>query len=196
MRLIKMFGLAVIAAIASMAFIGASSAMANGSTVLCNNTSLPCDNIYTGHVEGLSTHAELKAGATILCTHSKVLGEALGLANPLVIHVSELTFTGCNGTVNVIDKTGLILALKTAPNLATGTAHGFEVLAERFGVHCVYGGVATGAHGLGSVGSGLASIVANEVELEKLAGGFFCSGTSKWTATYSILLPDPIYISS
>jgi hypothetical protein len=197
-RLIKMFGLASIAVIVAMAFVGASSAMAT-NTVLCKANELVCaaPNVYTGHVEALSTHALLKAsGIEILCKHSLILGEALGLANPLIIHVSELTFKECDGTVNVLDKTGLIKVLKTAPNLASGTAEGFEVLAERFGVHCVYGGVAEGAHGLGSASAtSEASIVAKEIELKKLAGGFFCAGTSRWTATYTVKLPLPIYIA-
>jgi hypothetical protein len=204
MKLVRMFGLAVIAATASMAFIGASSAMAEFPTVLCGEHPPgleTCKTPITGHVEGLSTHALLSAsGITIKCTHSKILGEALGLAAAgvrMIGHVSELTFTGCSGgTVTVIDKTGLLLLLKTALNLGDVEAHGFEVLVESFGLHCVYGGVAK-LHAEGSTATALAKITASGAILkEQGAHLVFCPETSKWTATYTVQLPHKIFIAS
>ena len=190
-----MFGLAAVAAFVSLVFIGASSAMATGETALCkvNELACPAEQIYTGHVEALSTKAVLKGAVNVTCKHSAVLGEALAPAKPLVIHVTLLDFKECNCEVKVIDQTGLILALKTASNLATGTAHGFEVKVTCFGVSCTYGGVAEGAHGLGGEP---ATIVATEAELELLEGSKLCGEKpGLFTATYEVLLPKPIYIS-
>jgi hypothetical protein len=194
-----MLGLALVAAIASMAFVGASSALAKESTALCNTETLPCGSVFSGHLEALSSKAVLKAsGITITCTKSKVLGEALGLAKPQITHVSELTFESCDGTVKVIDKTGLITALKIKLNEAEIEAEGFEVLVEKLGMHCGFGGMANGARWIGGTPGGTpARIFANEVELKKLPGiSFFCSGTIKLTATYTFELPKPLYISS
>jgi hypothetical protein len=198
-KLVKMFGLAVVAAIAAMAFVGASSASAT-STVLCKENVLVCptEQIYTGHVEGLSKHAVLKGPIEVLCEHSLVLGEAGKLASPLVIAISKLTFTQCgNCTVTVEDEVGEIKALKTASNLAEGEASGFKVKAACGTTHCTYGGVAKGAHGLGSAtNTSDATIVANEVTLQFLEGSFLCFEIpGKWTATYNVLLPLPIYIA-
>ena len=195
MRLIKILGLTAVAGIASMAFIGASSATAT-STVLCevNELECPAGKKYTGHIEALSAKTELKGALNMTCKHSHLLGEALGLANPLVIHVTLLGFKECNCTVSVTDQTGLILALKTASDLVTGTAHGFEVKVTCFGVSCTYGGVAEGAHGLGGAP---ATVVATEVELELLSGSGLCGEKpGLWTATYTIILPNPLYIST
>jgi hypothetical protein len=188
-----MFGLAALAAVAAMAFVGASSAMASGSTALCNNTSEPCNSVFTGHVEAKNVGTvELLGVANVKCTASKILGEALGLGAPLIIHVSELTFTSCSCPVSVIDKTGLIEGLWTAADTAGGTASGFEVLVECIGVHCIFGGVATGAV---AKGGAPATITAKEVELKRLAGGFFCGSKAFWDATYQVVLPNPIHIA-
>jgi hypothetical protein len=199
MRLIKTFGLAAMAAIVAMAFVGASSAMAT-STVLCKANELVCavGNVYTGHVEALSTKAVIKGPVTATCEHSIVLGEALGLANPLVIHITLLDFSKCGiCTVTVPDKTGLIEALKTASGLATAKSSGFRIVASCTGITCEYEFFAEGAHGLGSPNSTSdATIVATEVEMPLRGGGGFCTlAPAEFTATYNVLLPLPIYIS-
>jgi hypothetical protein len=200
-RLIKMFGLAAIAAVVAMAFIGASSASATYTALCKEHVALGCPDgqVYTGHVEATSNHAELLAsGLNILCKKSHVLGEALGLASDtadnksLIIHVSLLGFGECTDTVEVLDQVGTLLVLKTALNLGTGTASGFVVLVEKFGLHCLYGGIATGAHALGG---NPATIVATKIELEKKSLDFFCPSEASWDATYTVTLPKPIYIT-
>jgi hypothetical protein len=198
MKLIKMFGLAVIAALASMALVGASSASAE-STVLCEEPEhTECSNPFTGHIEGLSTDALLSASFVhIECEHSVILGEALGLANPQVTHVTKLDFLNCEPCEPVVeDETGLIETLKTGLNLGTVKGSGFKVFVD-CGIECYYGGTVEGAHAKGSEGGSLGVITANEVELERLSGSsIFCPSVSKWTATYSIVLPDELYIST
>lgn len=201
MRLVKKLSFAAIAAAASMAFVGLSSAQANGSTALCNNTSLPCNSVYTGHLELLSTIVQFLGVADITCLHSKLLGNALGLGSPQVTHIEEMTLSSCEScSINVIDKTGLATTLKTAPNLGTYTSEGFAVLVECIGVHCVWGGLPEGVHVKGGSvtlsGTGLATIVVNKVELRRLSGGFFCGSNVFMDATYTLLLPHALFISS
>jgi hypothetical protein len=190
MRLIKMFGLAAIAAVAAMAFVGASSASANGSTALCKVNQLVCPaaSIFTGHVEALSTQVVIKGPLNVTCTHSIILGEALGLAKPLIIHVTELDFLNCNCPVTVSDSTGLLEALKTASNLATSTAEGFVIEMNCSGVNCKYGGFAQAVH---VVGGNPLTIKAVEIEPKLLSGSsFFCFGAPGfWTAEYKVTLP-------
>lgn len=92
-KFIKILGLA---AIAAMALVGASSAMANGPTVLCKVHEEPCAaaNIYTGHFEGLAKNPEvLSPIANIKCNHSVILGNALGLAAPQVTHLELVSIS-------------------------------------------------------------------------------------------------------
>src|SRR6266487_2587309 len=89
-------GAAVVAAIAAMAFVGVSSAVAM-PTVLCSANELPCatGNVVT-HVYFVDTDAELLTN-TIggwLCTTTLFLGDALALGAPLVIH-GNFTYSGC-----------------------------------------------------------------------------------------------------
>jgi hypothetical protein len=98
-----MFGLAAIAAVAVMAFVGATSAMAT-STVLCDEhveTKCPA-----GH-ELKSVHAVLTSGtvltllntvANVLCLNVSVQAASLGLAAPLQLHPSSIVINGCGTT--------------------------------------------------------------------------------------------------
>jgi hypothetical protein len=204
-RLIKMFGLAALAAVAAMAFVGASSAMANEETALCDeHTSLTCGagHVVTGHIEAKATHALLKTSfGNVLCTGSHLLANALGLAKPQVSHVELFSFTGCKeltfntGCTVTTVKLGLLLLLKTALNLGTLESHDNEVLVSctSIGLHCIYGGLPV-VHAEGTTATTmLPKITATEAVLTSTGGGF-CPASSKWTATYSITLPDLLYI--
>jgi hypothetical protein len=198
-----MFGLAVIAAIASMAFIGASSAMATNTTLCKEHTSLACADSARWpvgtHVEAVSSNALLTASfAHIECLSSTILGSTGTLLSAVGarynIHVTLLDFSNCHGgDVTVVDQLGDILILKTGLNLGLGNGEGFRVLVEddTFSLHCEYGGVAEDVHGEG----GNPAIISPEsVELEKVGGNFFCPSKSFWTAEYEVVLPKPAYL--
>jgi len=208
MRLIKMLGIAAIAALASMAFLGASSASAT-STVLCKvDTDLVCagGNIYTGHVEGKATNPQLTSSfGNVHCESSTILGNVLGLGNPLVGHNELISFTNCleltfNTKCTVTtEELGLQLLLKTADNLGTLNVDNIKVRLNcaSLGLNCVYTKPATALHAVGSTlplgASSLGKITATAVTLENTGGGF-CPASSKWTATYTISLPHEIFI--
>ncbi len=101
MRLIKTSGLVALAAVATMAFVGATSVAANTSTQLCNShTGLTC-----GAGQGTaSVHQVLAPGTVgkmltsyfnILCLGYLVEATTLGLGNPQQIHTTIQTFQGC-----------------------------------------------------------------------------------------------------
>jgi hypothetical protein len=189
-----------------MATVGASPAVAR-ETALCNqHVALNCPegHVITGHLEAKATHILLKTSlGNILCTGGHFLSNALGLANPQVTHLELLSLTGCKETtfstgctVSTV-KLGLWLLLKTALNLGTLEFHDTESLlsCSSIGLHCIYGGLPTfHAEGTTPVAM-LGAVRASETVLTSTGGGF-CPATSKLTATYSITLPDLLYITS
>jgi hypothetical protein len=210
-RLIKSLGLTAVAAIAAMAFVGASSAMAE-STALCTANELPCQsaNIYTGHVEATATNPTLKTNvATITCESSTILGNALGLGNPLIIHLELLDLIGscktAGGTAcefETLTPLGLLSVLKKL-NTMEGTVS-FEntwVLVKcGFLIHCEYGGTFTVGTALSSTTplttTSLALIHASATTGKKETLAFEgCPNESVWTALYTIQLPHQIFIS-
>jgi hypothetical protein len=209
-----MFGLTAIAAVVAMAFVGASSALANGETVLCKENVTPCpagkkveNEIIKALAEDSVMHPLLlnTSSVDVLCLVSHIQGKVLVLANPQVAHLEALEWLNCstdgsaahtNCTVTTITL-GLLLLLRTGANVGTLESHGTEVLVECVGLHCVYGGLpslpATGGTTL--AGGTKGKVEANNVVLTKISG-LFCPTTSEWRALYFITSPEHTYISS
>jgi len=205
-RLTKMFGLAALAAVAAMAFVGVTSASAT-NTVLCkNNANLVCETankIEHATVTWLATNSTfLSSLANVLCTHSIISGKVLLLANPLVGHIELIDFTTCEEdtfgtecTVNT-NNAGLLKLLKTGPNAGSLHTEGAEFLVDcpEIGLHCVYGFPITAIGVAGSVGTALAIMTVSNAQVVKKRG-FFCPNETRWDATYSVTTPDPVYIA-
>jgi hypothetical protein len=202
-RLIKMFGLAAIAAVAAMAFVAASSASAT-STVLCkvNQLVCPAGEEYAGSVSALAESPVLLTDlGEVLCDHSVIAGTALGLATPLLGHITLIDFTGnCHigvtGCTITTKKLGTLLLLKTGTNVGTAEAHNNEVLVNCAGViHCVYGGLFTAeALGYNDTTEQLALIHAKKAAVKQLSG-LLCPKEALWDALYTVTSPHKVYIS-
>jgi hypothetical protein len=204
-RYSKVFGAAVFGALATMAFLGASIAAAE-TTALCKKHENPCAaaNIYVGHFDAVAENPKLLTNiTTIECQKAHLLGYALGLANPLTIHLEDFSFfedcltaTGHVCTFEDVEL-GLALLLRTGSNLGSLQLHNTKVLVscpEAF-IHCVYGGLPV-FHAIGSPNKeALATLHANEATLEN-GEGLFCPEEAKLDALYKVVLPDPIVISS
>ncbi len=179
MRLTKVFGLTVIAAIAAMALLGASSATAMNTALCSSNESgaLTCaaaNQFKTIHAVAKGV-VFLTPEGPITCEESLLSLTLLGLAAPQVGHVTSLTWKGCtNGAVVCTVTTtslGTELFLKTAVNLAIGQFHNMELSFKcNIFFECKYGGLPTlhvvgasllddntGNGGIKSDGSGLTS---------------------------------------
>lgn len=204
MRLSKAFSFALVA-VTAVAIIGASSAAAE-TTALCKKHENPCAaaNIYVGHFDAVAANPVFLTSLTnITCKKAHLLGYALGLGNPLTIHLEAfnfaedcLTTAGDECVVNPIEL-GLALLLRTGSNLGSLQLHDTKVLVScpASFIHCVYGGLPV-FHVIGSPNKeALASVHANEVPLEH-GEGFFCPEETKLDALYKVVLPDPIVISS
>jgi len=202
MRLIKMVGLAAVAAIAAMAFLGASSAMADVNTALCvEESELVCPK------GGLVDLFDMTAGTTVLktslltvlCLGSKVHAtveneDNLGHApEPLLVQIDSLTWENCGSNAEHTNckvtniKLPLFDVLKTAEDLGEAVALGAEVHVECSGLNCYYGGAAVegfeveSALHTGGAGHGMFSALGLPVPKVK---GFLCPATSSWTALY------------
>jgi hypothetical protein len=202
MKQLKMFGLAALAALMAMALVGATSAMATGSTALCKTDENPCaaGNIVTHVHEESVGHAKfLSSFATVEC-EVLFLGDALngGLNSPLVVH-GEFTYTCLNGC-EVLELNGPaeIKVLRTGTELTEVT--GEWLVHAICGFECVYNGVGLKAHGLGpllvesetkSPSNGRVTISGATVNKES---GTFCPSTTKLDITTTPLTAT--YIST
>lgn len=208
MRLMKMFGLAALVAVAATAFLGASSASAKYHTALCKVTgqlACPADQLVTS-VHAVATNPTLLSSvANISCASSLAQATVLGLSKlsgktilPQEAHFTALTWSNCStesGTACTVttESLGLVLILKTALDLADTQAHDTEVHVQcGFFINCTYGGLPE-FRAQGATYGGNGALIAEETELESTGGGF-CPATSKWDAEYESL--SPIYIKS
>jgi hypothetical protein len=97
MRLTKTFGLAAVAAMATMAFVGATSASAANTQLCKSHSTLTC-----GAGEGATTVSMVNSNATtilgsinVTCDTVNGDGTPLALANPQQVHISGLDFESC-----------------------------------------------------------------------------------------------------
>lgn len=194
-----MFGLAALAALMAMAFVGATSAMAE-STALCSVDENPCatsNQIGSVHEESVGKAQFASSAGTIRCNtlFSGIIGTKL--ASPLIISGS-FSYTSCelggsscvmseeNGPIELkVLREGHETAKVTYENLIHIKCNGF--------IDCSYAGTLVGtAHGplLSTQTNG--EITFSGQALNKEPGGFLCpsklitlsSTTAPLSATY------------
>jgi hypothetical protein len=195
---IKMFGLAALAALMAMALVGATSAMATGSTALCKvDNQSPCleENIITHVHEESVGHAKLLSSFVTVECEALFLGDALnkGLNSPLVIH-GKFLYVCLNGcTAEELNGPAEIKVLKTGIELSEVTGKG--LVHVECGLDCEYNGVGLVGHGLGAllVGSGNGQVTISGATVNK-ESGLFCPSTSKLDITTTPL--EKTYIST
>jgi hypothetical protein len=219
MKYLKMLGLAAVAAMALMAFVGAGTASA---TVLCK-TQLTTGCAASGwdYPAGTTIDATLKSptstatlettGGTTLdtCTGSTVHGktETTGSSTTTVSGklTSELnaegdpkglTWSGCTVPTTTLAAGSLEIHWISGTDNGTLTASGAEVTVNTgfFGA-CVYG-TGTGKD-LGTLlgGSPATLAISTNVTLTKNESGL-CPSETKWTATYEVTTPKPLFVTT
>jgi len=150
---IKMLGLAALAALMAMAFVGASSAMAE-ETALCMEEPPEC--VALEHVHETSVgKAKLLSEPTVECDVLFLGDTVSGTSKPLHIN-GTFTYTNCNNSCSVEEVNGpaLIKVLKTATELSSVTGEGLVKLTCFFGfIKCAYNGEGLEGHGLGALKS-------------------------------------------
>jgi len=184
MKPVKMLGLASVAAIAAMAFIGASSASA---AVLCLSNTNPCTEVKE-IANFLSSKGEgaFRSGFVSIECHAlvKIADKPHGSTGEWLPITITFTFKECSGCTSVT------ATVKNAEIKATGGGNGttkssIEMVLKGcpFGVECKYSGEGFEMVVDGSATNALALVVAQKL---KRTGGSssFCSGELIWDATF------------
>lgn len=207
MKYMKLIGLAALAAMALMAF-GAGTASA---TKLCKNnlSTTNCSEHYpektlveatlTKNAKGEQTAILETLEGTVLdtCTGSTVAGKTENTAatgEPVKGKIETLTWSGCTKTTNTLSMGTLEISHIAGTDNGTLTGSSTEVTINTIFGSCVYGLAATGTH-IGTVVGGNPATITISAIVPKLSGNFACPSESRWTATYTITQPNPLYVS-
>jgi hypothetical protein len=206
-RTIKVLGLGLVAALATMAIVGAGTASAtNEFTALCKVKQLVCPEA-SQYKAGTVIKGQLKAGTKAVLTGSlKVECEAStvgleltgsALAKTLLGKFTELTFTKCTTCPKVTAALGAfgpphlknIGGLKGLLTVLTP-----EVFLEScFGfAKCTVKAAAVELDADTSVEPATVKAVSEKLSVS----GFGCGSEGTWTAEYVLTAPTPIYIES
>lgn len=204
MKYARTFGLAAIAVVAAMAFVGVSSASA---TTLCSTKTNPCTGTTYGVGQEIIAHspkAELKGTITVTC-ESDASGKVTALGTPIVGSLVNLSFTNCSGcskaeTLNLPYKAEISAS---GANDGNGTfkassggkgAPGAKLTGcTGFNLECVFS-VTGGTASLSANGGAPGTLVAKEVPLTRTGGSALCGSSATWTATYTINTPSSIFV--
>ena len=208
MKYVKMLGLAAVAAMALMAFIGASSASA---TVLCSESgkTTNCASSGKDYAAATTISASLDSGTSAVlkttgglientCTTSTVEGPTAntGGATETVrgtVEAAKLTFSNCSNTTDVTEGGELEIHWISGTDNGTLTAKNFAVTQILAGITCTYT-AGTGTD-LGTVTGGSPATLDVNAVVNKSAGGFACPSTAVWVANYTVTSPSPLYVS-
>jgi hypothetical protein len=192
MKPIKMLGLTALAALMAMAFVGASSAMAE-TTALCKKDENPCSggNLIMHVHETTLSRAILLGSPKVECSvlflgvtassyveiEGVLIYQSQTLANPLQI-VGKFTYTQCTNFCTVKEEGALlatIKVLKTGSELAAVTGESLINLSCPFGIECFYNGEGLEGHALGALTSGgTGAVTLSEQETTKESGSGIC----------------------
>jgi hypothetical protein len=198
----KIFGVLVMAVVASTALIGTSSALAE-STQLCeNDAGTPAECKEPMEVHYVTPEGEPGVMETSVLTFKcDILYNAevkLGLANPVILNVPStgLVISNCTGGCTATTLAGAeTKVLKEAAELASAISTGFEIEVKCTSIiKCVYGSEGLVAHMLGPLVTGDNGHVTYSKAAVKKVKGLLCPSS----ATMSMLLValHPVYIKS
>ncbi|HEV2858724.1 MAG TPA: hypothetical protein VGW80_10015 [Solirubrobacterales bacterium] len=206
MKYAKMLGLALVAAAALMAFVGAGTASA---TKLCKNNlnTTTCSESYgTGTVIDATLAGEKPSailettGGTVLdtCTSSTVKGKTAtaGSSTETVKGpIEELTWGGCTKETKTLTTGELEIHHIAGTDNGTLTAKDTQVTVNGLfeNESCVYG-AGTGTD-LGVVTGGATATITINALVKRVTGGFSCPAETRWTASYTVTAPKPLYVS-
>ncbi|HEX7245195.1 MAG TPA: hypothetical protein VF245_06470 [Solirubrobacterales bacterium] len=194
MKHAKVFGLATIASIGAMVFIGTSTATANSNTiVLCANAELECESPFPNPttIVAHATNVQLRLViGTIICEKSLLETTLLNvLANSLVEHFLSLTFEKCNlgktACTVTVETLGLLTWTKSGALTGNAKSTGGTRFVPICGslVNCKYGGEPTSP--IHSEGGEFKLLATETTILAEEGEKFICPGEMKWIATYS-----------
>jgi hypothetical protein len=212
MKYLKMLGLAVIAAAAVTAFLGAGSASA---TVLCTENTEPCNTEHPAGkmykpgdlIHGVATDPLLTASPEITCASSTVTLEVSttgSAATSPTGKITELTFSTCKVNSGIFSGTPCTVTSIRKPYSATATlgtkpngtltvvsggsgSPGAKIICGGF-LECTFSNTDFSLPITGGAAN-VAAVTAKEVPLTIEGGGFGCPASAKWDAVYKATTP-------
>jgi hypothetical protein len=205
MKHVKMLGLAAIAALGLMAFVGAGTASA---TTLCTSTKVVEGKTVCAVAYGVGQeiHSTLEAGTSAelldtsggliaTCTESTTKGSIEGSNTGTWVggKISTLTWGGCSQPTKTL-AAGSLEIMQTSGDAGEVVGKASEVTLSVFGVSCVYG--TKEGTTLGTITGGEAPKLAIAATLPKVSGGFLCPSTGVWHAHYIVTTPHALHIVS
>jgi hypothetical protein len=184
MKHLKMLGLAAIAALGLLAFVGAGTASA--TTLFKDAAKTEAYGAGTEIKSTLApgTSALLKSGSVTIatCTESSAAGttaNATGITVSIDIHIrvtggcSQTTHTTALGSLSINSEGDV-------------TGKGNSVTLGVFGTSCTYG---TGE-------GGSPAVLKINAQIPRIAGGFLCPSPGTWTAEYIVTSPSSLYVGA
>jgi hypothetical protein len=196
MKHLKMLGLAAIAALGTMAFVGTGTASATTlSTDAAGNTKYALGTGFILSLEPItSTLLETTSGGEVAtCSRSTVSGSISTATGTWVSgSIGILTWAECNQTTDTINS-GSLEIMQTTGDAGTVVGKGTNVTLGVFGVSCTYG---TGeGTTLGTISGGEAPELSINAILSRSAGNILlCPSTGRWTANYIVTSPHAIHV--
>jgi hypothetical protein len=193
MKHLKMLGLAAIAALGLMAFVGAGTASATTlSTDAAGTAKYGVNTVIDSTLTGT---AVLEAGSTTLdtCTGGTVKGKITTATGTAVVgSIEELTWTGCTNTTDTLAGGSLSISRIGTEDKGTVEGSGSQVTVNTLGVTCTYG-TGTGTH-IGTLTGGSAPSLKISTTVPKIAGSFICPSNASWTAEYIVTEPHAVHV--
>jgi hypothetical protein len=212
MRLTKVFGLAAVAAVAAMAFIGAGTASAAHEVVLCSvlpptpNSLCAAANVLPAGTEilGLAKNPKLEGTITVECEDSIATVKTKESMNEkLGVELTKLEFgklptpslgtgcTGCTGGIHTAPPYQGTILMENEKDYVIHTAGNALLLNCPFGVECKFGSEALTLlidpdltqHDAASQVKGDLLLINNT--LNRTGGSILCGSTGLWTASYT-----------
>jgi hypothetical protein len=210
MKLIKMLGLAMVAAIAAMAFVGASSASAGAITCVlaAGEPANLCPagyKSYTGPITGLGLGQDTFTSSfvTVKCNGS-MSGEISTQGSKTTNAkgtIKSVTWTSCTNNIGCSNTTAKASNLSWGVEALVGSMHISNVLGS-FSMECAFLGKVTCIYSASTVLPTLenhsatmehAMITASKLPLLREAGSSgSCSENGTWSALYDL---DPLGLS-
>jgi hypothetical protein len=183
-----MFSLSALAALLAMAFVGASSTMAETTALCLNDSETSCTAVTHHHESTLAgSQAVLKTNILTIKCDVLFLSTSVGSeASPLIVK-GNFTYSNCNNSCVILEENGPaeIKVLVESHETSKVTGEGLVHLECGSFIDCLFnseGLVGTGKGALLSTETnGEVKITAQKVKEE--GGSFFCPDTSELTIT-------------
>jgi hypothetical protein len=186
MKLVKMFGITMVAAIAAMAVIGAGTA----SATLCKKNESPCaaGNQYPvpTTIKAHATGATLSGTVTVTCDSDVTMVHEGEKAGKLFGKVTSLTWSNCKGCTPVTTT-----LLPSFEDVATGGGNGkLTFLTTKVSLSACLGFVNCTAEAKNSelpvTGGAIGTAAATATNVPVTLSGGLCGTSGKWNAKYVV----------